>query len=256
MEVHHHPDLHHKKKNFKEYFLEFLMIFLAVTLGFIAENLRENINKDEREHTLMEMFVGDLKDDVGKLDSSIAFNTRKEIYLDSLRKYSVAAANEKLSNSAYRMMYYIYVAYGYNSFPFQPSKRTLDQFEKSDAFSFIGKQNVSDSIQSYNENDNDIMDQHVVFLETQSKEHDIGETIFDISLFDECTSSKDAPELLLSDKQFTLLTNDKNALLLFASGLFYDRGVLINYIIQLKSQRENAERLISLIQKEYHLENE
>ncbi len=31
MEVYHHPDLHHKKKNFKEYFFEFLMIFLAVT---------------------------------------------------------------------------------------------------------------------------------------------------------------------------------------------------------------------------------
>ena len=29
MEVHHHPDLQHKKKNFKEYFLEFLMIFFS-----------------------------------------------------------------------------------------------------------------------------------------------------------------------------------------------------------------------------------
>jgi hypothetical protein len=29
MEVHHHPDLHHKKKNFKEYFLE---------LYFLSEN--------------------------------------------------------------------------------------------------------------------------------------------------------------------------------------------------------------------------
>ena len=40
MEVHHHPDLHHKPKKWKEYFLEFLMIFLAVTMGFIAENIR------------------------------------------------------------------------------------------------------------------------------------------------------------------------------------------------------------------------
>jgi hypothetical protein len=47
MEVHHHSDMHHKKKNFKEYFLEFLMIFLAVTLGFFAENLRESqVQKD------------------------------------------------------------------------------------------------------------------------------------------------------------------------------------------------------------------
>jgi len=41
MEVHHHPDLHHKKKNFKEYFLEFLMIFLAVTLNNPIEEFSE-----------------------------------------------------------------------------------------------------------------------------------------------------------------------------------------------------------------------
>jgi len=38
MEVHHHPDLHHRKKKFKEYVLECLMIFLAVTLGFFCGN--------------------------------------------------------------------------------------------------------------------------------------------------------------------------------------------------------------------------
>ena len=42
MEVHHHPDLHHKRKHFKEYVLEFLMIFLAVTMGFFAESIREH----------------------------------------------------------------------------------------------------------------------------------------------------------------------------------------------------------------------
>ena len=42
MEVHHHPDLHHKAKPWKEYFLEFIMIFLAVTMGFFAENIREH----------------------------------------------------------------------------------------------------------------------------------------------------------------------------------------------------------------------
>jgi hypothetical protein len=39
MEVHHHPDLHYKKKDFKEYFLESLMIFLAVTIAFCAEKM-------------------------------------------------------------------------------------------------------------------------------------------------------------------------------------------------------------------------
>lgn len=42
MEVQHHPDLHHKRKHFREYVLEFFMIFLAVTMGFFAESIREH----------------------------------------------------------------------------------------------------------------------------------------------------------------------------------------------------------------------
>ncbi|MEO6838300.1 MAG: hypothetical protein ABI185_07915 [Ginsengibacter sp.] len=49
MEVHHHPDIHHKPKKWKEYFLEFLMIFLAVTLGFFAENIRKHTTDRAKE---------------------------------------------------------------------------------------------------------------------------------------------------------------------------------------------------------------
>src|SRR5579862_1592666 len=63
MEVHHHSDVHHKRKKFKEYFLEFLMIFLAVTMGFFAEQLRENFSQrsEEKEyiHSLYEDLSGD-----------------------------------------------------------------------------------------------------------------------------------------------------------------------------------------------------
>ena len=54
MEVHHHPDLHHKSKPWKEYLLEFLMIFLAVTLGFFAENFRERTVNNEKERHYVE----------------------------------------------------------------------------------------------------------------------------------------------------------------------------------------------------------
>ena len=71
MEVHHHPDLHHKKKNFKEYFLEFLMIFLAVTMGFFAENIRENISDRHKENKYMHSLAEDLKKDTAALHYSI-----------------------------------------------------------------------------------------------------------------------------------------------------------------------------------------
>src|SRR6185437_4370995 len=63
MEVHHHPDLDQKKKNFKEYFLEFLMIFLAVTLGFFAEGLREHLVNIDKEKILMKSMLKDLEED-------------------------------------------------------------------------------------------------------------------------------------------------------------------------------------------------
>ena len=77
MEVHHHPDLHHKKKNFKEFFLEFVMIFLAVTLGFIAENVRESISNHEQEKHYVESLVNDLTEDTVNMHVAINENTGK-----------------------------------------------------------------------------------------------------------------------------------------------------------------------------------
>src|SRR5277367_100340 len=73
MEVHHHPDLHHKSKNFKEYFLEFLMIFLAVTLGFFAENIREYFVDKGKEKEYIRSFAEDLSNDEIQLPHLISF---------------------------------------------------------------------------------------------------------------------------------------------------------------------------------------
>ena len=74
MEVHHHPDLHHKKKNFKEYFLEFLMIFLAVTLGFFAENIREKLSDRNKEKEYVSSLLEDLKTETASFNTAISAN--------------------------------------------------------------------------------------------------------------------------------------------------------------------------------------
>ena len=71
MEVHHHPDIHHKRKKFREYLLEFLMIFLAVTLGFFAEQIREHISEKSRARELAESMINDLKEDTTQLHQLI-----------------------------------------------------------------------------------------------------------------------------------------------------------------------------------------
>jgi len=69
MEVHHHPQLEHKPKPWKEYLLEGFMIFIAVMMGFIAENIREAIDNHEHVQQLTSQLVQDMKADGAKLDT-------------------------------------------------------------------------------------------------------------------------------------------------------------------------------------------
>src|ERR1700759_2134159 len=68
MEVHHHPQLEHKPKPFKEFLLEGLMIFVAVIMGFVAENIRQTIDDNEHVTQLTTRLVSDLKTDSTQLD--------------------------------------------------------------------------------------------------------------------------------------------------------------------------------------------
>src|SRR5574338_168822 len=93
MEVHHHPDLHHKKKNFKEYFLEFLMIFLAVTLGFFAENIREHFADKSKERQFIVSLKEDIVSDTAQLHSLLPVSDTIYEKLDSLYLLMQCAGN-------------------------------------------------------------------------------------------------------------------------------------------------------------------
>ena len=75
MEVHHHPQLDHSPKPWKEYLLEGLMIFIAVMMGFIAENVREAITNHQHVKELTSQLVQDLKTDTTQLNEIYQFET-------------------------------------------------------------------------------------------------------------------------------------------------------------------------------------
>jgi hypothetical protein len=108
MEVHHHPDLHHKKRHLREYFLEFLMIFLAVTLGFFAESLRETIANRSREREFIKSMIVDAQTDTANIQECISKNRRRILGLDSLER-SCFAFNG--SDSATRKLFILYKRY-------------------------------------------------------------------------------------------------------------------------------------------------
>ncbi len=82
MEVHHHPGL--KRKNFKEYFLQFVVIFLAVTMGYMAKNIREQINDKAEMQNNMPSMVADFKSDFAIHNATVASTQPSGSSIDAL----------------------------------------------------------------------------------------------------------------------------------------------------------------------------
>src|SRR5664279_2092094 len=141
MEVHHHPNYGHKKKNFREYFLEFLMIFLAVSLGFIAENLREHISDRSKEKEYIESMLQDLKSDTAKANHSIRGLTRQIHGMDTLETFLTPEVN---ANDSAIFICYRQATSLSNEHTMNFSSRTITQLFSTGNLRLIKNHSVSD----------------------------------------------------------------------------------------------------------------
>jgi hypothetical protein len=148
MEVHHHPDLHHKPKKWKEYFLEFLMIFLAVTMGFFAESYREHIVNKEIEQKSIETLVSCLASDTTQLENVIKANIKVVGHLDSL----VQLRNADLNIEENKRNFLKHSIVGFSEdWYFTTNDAATQQLKSSGTLRLIHKQNIVDSIFKYEE---------------------------------------------------------------------------------------------------------
>ena len=135
MEVHHHPDLHHEKKKWKEYFLEFLMIFLAVTLGFIAENIRENISEQEKAKVFAASMLKDLEEDTAQLKPYRKYFDYAASNVDTLMQ--MLSTND-LKDIPTGKLYWYGLWGGAHRF-FVPNDATFQQMKSSGALRYFDK---------------------------------------------------------------------------------------------------------------------
>src|SRR5450432_3837012 len=161
MEVHHHPDLHHEKKKWKEYFLEFLMIFLAVTLGFIAENIRENISEHEKAKVFAASMLKDLEEDTAQLKPYRKYFDYAASNVDTLMQ--MLSTND-LKDIPTGKLYWYGLWGGAHRF-FVPNDATFQQMKSSGALSYFEKGVATDVakydrlcrlMQDYDNNGNEI----------------------------------------------------------------------------------------------------
>lgn len=144
MEVHHHPDLHHKEKKFKEYFLEFIMIFLAVTLGFIAENIRESISKHQSAKSFASSMIEDLKTDTSQLNSYISYSTYAMNNVDTFMNLLSSNAPTNIPSGKL----YWYGLYGGAHDIFISNDATFQQMKSSGSISFF-KPKLANEVAKY-----------------------------------------------------------------------------------------------------------
>jgi hypothetical protein len=251
MEVHHHPDLKHKKKYFKEYFLEFLMIFLAVTLGFIAENIREGISDRNKEKEYIESMIQDLKTDTAQ-SRAIMTSLRKQIYgMDTLEMLLTPDINK--NDSAVFTCYLLHNSI-HNQHAMNFSDRTITQLFSSGNMRLINKQSISDSITDYYTNIKDVDAQKSYYIEYFHKCLDIYEAIYAFDTYHSRLNADGTSSYpKLSFGKLSIINTNPDDLKKFKSTIEITKGITSSYRNDLNELRKQAISLIRFLKTEYNL---
>ncbi len=252
MEVHHHPDLHHRKKKFKEYFLEFLMIFLAVTMGFLAENLREHITNRSKEKEYIRAFIRNVQDDTARLRQVIHFDS---VQVNGIDRFLRLSHTDLKPDSNRKDFYMLAGGTFYNSFAFISNNATMQQLKSTGDYRLIKKDHVADSLSKY---DTDIQD---IANETNFYNQYFREVLARLDGITDMTVYSDTTFITKNNKATQKTVSGTNCCdfkeLRTLFNKVYDFRMITNSYANnyLKPQLADATRLIRFLQKEYGIED-
>jgi hypothetical protein len=259
MEVHHHPDLHHKEKPWKEYLLEGLMIFLAVTLGFFAESLREHIANNEKERQVIASLVRDIKKDTTKLNDLIhTYMPAHNRWTDSLDRYVNTLplkGNERIITMG------VFNATDWNTYA--PPEIALNALKDAGAFNLIGKEKVKAEILNLNTNINEYI-KYSAFLTEVEHQVDTASVTFiprkvqrTIVAKLYINNAKNSNGFVAIDdipKDVTFKTYNKAAFTGYLKRVDAVDNLLNDMLGQYKRVFDEEVRLLRVLKEEYHLE--
>ena len=255
MEVHKHPHHVSHKKKWGEYLLEFLMLFLAVFLGFVAENIRENIAEHERAKHYAKSLYQDMVQDTISLTTAINISRDIALKADTLRNLCRGKEIKDVPGGAI----YYYSRYVFRHWGFQSTNATLEQLKNSGSLRFFGNYQLEDAISRYDESTRWLEKVIEVDIETHKMGTPYRFQLLDANILDSVLnytiSRKFINEFIA--RQQPLVTYDKQKwteYLNFAAmrGAGLKSLIVLGYLPAL----EKARKVIALLKKDYHLENE
>jgi hypothetical protein len=258
MEVHHHP--HVEKKNFKEYFLEFLMIFLAVTLGFFAEQTREHFADKAKEKEYMREIVENLKYDTIRCSINSQKNIQAITGLDSFRTELKNAIGGTIN--ANRLYYFNRYTSEINRAVF--NKSAITELKNSGSLRLLGDKKIVLELSDYYERKVTAAE---AYLPSKAPLNVYETEFFSLLYLDDIIQAYDSIQtssyrirydyqnILHHQPVLHLLDNNATQLKRFYTTVAGFEIQLKQYIFWLLYCKTAAEKLITDIQKEYHLEN-
>ena len=264
MEVHHHP--HVEKKSFKEYLLEGLMIFLAVSMGFIAENIREHLGDKAKEKEYIENIRKDLVRDTANLNVWIAALFTRVDSFDSLINILKKPGPTEKGQDLY---YFARVAT--RSGRFEANLNSFNEMKNSGNTRLIRNREVINSMLNYEKNI--FKYEQLGLLEAKENElvYPLIGLLFDASVFDEmfvrtymirnqmsendyATGSRFYIKRPNGNPQLRSRNPDQINQLIYY--IHQRKATFFGQITILLNQKREAADLITLLNKEYHLEKE
>jgi hypothetical protein len=246
VEVHHHPQLEHKPKPWKEYILEYVMIFLAVTTGFFAESYREHLGEHAKEYEYAVNIKKDLVLDTANLNVWIpALGVRVDKF-DTLISYLATEGVVKDGAN----MYFLGRLSTRNAI-FEPGDNTVLEMKSSGNLRLIRNRDLVNGLMNMERT----LEQYRNLVDIEGKEdvmsYPLIGKLFDATLFNKMTSRSKTQ--VLSEKEYA---GQSINLLEKPSGnpqlISHDRekiNELIYYLHQRKSSFLGETRLLLRLKK-------
>lgn len=264
MEVHHHPDLHHEKKPWKEYILEYIMIVLAVTTGFFAESYREHRNEASKEREYIINIRKDLIAEKNNLDIWLPSIYKRVSRFDTLMSYLEMPGEVKDGSN----MYYLARLSTRNGV-FEPSDNTILEMKSSGNLRLIRSRDIVNDLMNIER----LLEQYRNLVDIEQKEdvmsYPLLGRLFDAVVFDKMTNLK--KNGILSEQEYAaqsarilekpsgnpqLINHDKANINELIYYLHQRKSSFLGEARQLMGMRKTVEKLIKQIDKEYNLQDD
>lgn len=267
MEIHHHaavPDNHRVlRKKWTHYFWEFLMLFLAVFCGFLAENMREHMVEHRRVRESMIAIVENLKYDTTRCRNNALANVEIAKGLDSLRNELKNAIKGNINGN---LLYYLVIRYcgGFGLAVFNTS--AISELKNSGSLRLVNDKKIVTDMADYYERKIFAAREFMPSKEQRSSlQLNINQFFSLLSLnnyvasFDNISGKSNEneynyTEILSTEQNLQLLNTDPKQLEMLYTELTQFEMQLKKYNFWLNNVKETAEKLITEIQQEYHLE--